>query len=178
MSKTKDEMFQKMLRLQAEEDMKVHREFGITYEKLLNEHRYFYALLDELGELNHELKSEWCWWKKNVSEVDRAKVVEEFSDVTHFILSFCIAYTLHRKYQHISSIKCPAVTKESLCNNWFPGTIISALHVISNCIDPVDFLLARWNEMIIMLHLDFEKDVYEPYLKKNAINQQRVKDGY
>lgn len=176
---TKDEMLQKMLKLQLEEDMKVHREFGITYEKLLDENLYFYALLDELGELNHELKSEWCWWKKNISEADRAKVLEEFSDVTHFILSFCIAYTFYRDDRHISSIKLPELSEGFISDSRFPDTIISALFAINTpFLNPVGALLAKWQEMIFVLGFDFETEVYKPYIDKNAINQQRVEEGY
>lgn len=176
-----DEMFQEMLKLQLEEDKKVHKEFGITYEKLLKENRYFYALLDELGELNHELKSEWCWWKKNVSQPDREKVLEEFSDVTHFVLSFCIAYSQVEYNKGIESIQLPMLTGWFAVDGWFPSILNEALMAVNTSpkvLNPTESLLAKWRQMIILLDLDFEKEVYEPYIKKNAINQKRVEEGY
>ena len=46
------------------------------------------ALLDELGELNHELKPLWAWWAKPGmgSEVNPERVLAEAADVLHFLL--------------------------------------------------------------------------------------------
>ena len=49
-----------------------------TWDNLLH------ALFDELGELNHELKAKWCWWKKTQEPVDREKLLEEYVDCIHF----------------------------------------------------------------------------------------------
>lgn len=46
------------------------------------------AYFDEFGELSHELKSKWNWWKKINPKPFRAKVLEEMSDVLHFYLSW------------------------------------------------------------------------------------------
>lgn len=43
------------------------------------------AILDELGELNHELKRLWAWWKA-MGDPDPVRVVDEASDVLHFVL--------------------------------------------------------------------------------------------
>ena len=39
--------------------------------------RVAFALIDEIGELVHELKGDWCWWKATQKPVDRNKVLEE-----------------------------------------------------------------------------------------------------
>lgn len=46
------------------------------------------ALLDELGELTHELKPLWVWWAKPGmgSEVNPERVLAEAADVLHFLL--------------------------------------------------------------------------------------------
>ena len=46
------------------------------------------AYFDELGELTHELKSEWNWWKNNNENPKKEKVLEEMSDALHFYLSW------------------------------------------------------------------------------------------
>ena len=51
------------------------------------------AYLDEVGELIHELKPIWCYWKKSQKEVDKQRVLEELADCLHFALS----YELNRK---------------------------------------------------------------------------------
>ena len=48
------------------------------------------AYLDEVGELIHELKPLWCYWKKNNKEVNKRRVLEELSDCLHFALSYDI----------------------------------------------------------------------------------------
>ena len=42
------------------------------------------AILDEIGELTHELKANWCWWKKTQAPVDNEKVLGELVDIWHF----------------------------------------------------------------------------------------------
>lgn len=46
------------------------------------------AYLDELGELIHELKPKWSWWKKpgGSKTVDPEQVVGEAADLLHFVL--------------------------------------------------------------------------------------------
>ncbi|WP_289501700.1 dUTP diphosphatase, partial [Faecalibaculum rodentium] len=53
--------WRKMLKLQAKLDERIVQGNGITYKDLLEGNRYVSAILDELGELNHELKGDWCW---------------------------------------------------------------------------------------------------------------------
>lgn len=192
--KSKGEMLMEMFKLQLEEDRKVQQEFSITYEDLLDGGSYFCALLDELGELNHEEKPEWCWWKKNAGKVDRDKVLEEFADVTHFVLSYCLAIN--------STIKSGTVLSQCLVYGIAPDqNLWSDLHseslqtvtsgLLNNiawfdlvnkdqtCIEHnIGSVLTYWHRMITLSGYDFKKDVYEPYIKKNAINQQRVEDGY
>lgn len=78
-----------MLDLQAKYDERCFEINGIEgeYEGLpLNK-----ALLDEIGELNHALKPEWCWWGRGGKEVDREHVLEEWVDCVHFILAKYLA---------------------------------------------------------------------------------------
>lgn len=57
-------------------------EFYIDYEHALvferigeDEEKLNLAILDEIGELTHELKANWCWWKKSQAPVDNEKVL-------------------------------------------------------------------------------------------------------
>ena len=36
------------------------------------------ASFDELGEVNHEMKAEWCYWKKSQEPVNRDKLKEGY----------------------------------------------------------------------------------------------------
>lgn len=66
-----------MLEAQKRLDERIIQGNGLTYADLYNSDRYQHALLDELGELNHELKSRWCWWKKTQKPENRDKVLED-----------------------------------------------------------------------------------------------------
>lgn len=46
------------------------------------------AYFDELGELTHEMKPNWNWWKIKNAPIDMPRVREELSDVLHFYLSY------------------------------------------------------------------------------------------
>lgn len=46
------------------------------------------SYFDELGELTHEMKPNWNWWKIKNAPIDIPRVREELSDVLHFYLSY------------------------------------------------------------------------------------------
>ena len=73
------------------------------------------AYLDEVGELIHELKPLWCYWKKSQKEVDKQRVLEELADCLHFALS----YELNRK------------ESEPKLEEWNGSIVISREHIIN-----------------------------------------------
>lgn len=125
------------------------------------------ALFDELGEVNHEMKAEWCYWKKSQKPVNRDKLKEELSDVWHFAL------TLHRlkngftfKNGVLNGIKWV-----DECTSWF-GII-----EIINRIDYVDNVI--YYVILLTEKLGFTFDeMYQAYIDKNKVNYQRIKEGY
>lgn len=182
------EMMEQMFKLQLEEDRKVQEAHGVDYQQILYEDRYYFALLDEFGELNHELKPYWCWWKNTVGRVDWEAVKEEFSDVTHFIFSFCLARSRGRQDENFLNLEEPYF-KDVDYSYTAPELLRPRIsRIIQDITDYVAFkesdiysdqmLIRYWFRLSQMLQLDFEKDVYEPYIRKNAVNQQRVADGY
>lgn len=79
------ELIKEMLQMQAKLDESIMKEYGLTE---IDEENLRMAILDEVGELTHELKGNWCWWKKTQSPVDDKKVLGELVDVWHFVLSY------------------------------------------------------------------------------------------
>lgn len=57
--------------MQAKLDKAIMKEYGLIY---IDETNLSFAILDEVGELTHELKGKWCWWKKTQPQVDEEKV--------------------------------------------------------------------------------------------------------
>ena len=67
-------MIETMLKKQDELNSAIMKEFGLT---TISKEQIDLATLDEIGEFTHELKGDWCWWKKSQEPVDRNKVLEE-----------------------------------------------------------------------------------------------------
>ena len=61
MKKSDIELIKEMLHMQAKLDEAIMKEYGLTE---IDEENLRMAILDEVGELTHELKGNWCWWKK------------------------------------------------------------------------------------------------------------------
>lgn len=123
------------------------------------------ALFDELGEVNHEMKAEWCYWKKSEKAVDREKVKEELSDVWHFVLSL---HRLKNKFEfHEEWVsKC---RKDNDEYDWFE--VLKELSIQKYL--PIYFVI------ILTEKLGFTFDeMYEAYIDKNKVNYQRMKEGY
>ena len=68
----------KMLKMQSKLDKAIMDEYGLDK---IDEDKLSLAILDEVGELTHELKGKWCWWKKTQAQVDNSKVLGELVDV-------------------------------------------------------------------------------------------------
>ena len=124
------------------------------------------ALFDELGEVNHEMKAEWCYWKKSQKPVDRDKLKEELSDVWHFAL------TLHRLFNdyNFSISKYNKVEKLYRAQKcWF-----DILKVVAD-----GYVNVLYHTMILTERLGFTFDeIYQAYIDKNKENYERMKRGY
>lgn len=124
------------------------------------------ALIDEIGELNHELKASWCWWKSTQAPVNKEKVLEELVDCLHFCLIY--DYTIMndtKNYYRSTAIEIQnKETKE--------GTAKKFRNLINT-----SFKLHSFVQLMKELDFTFE-EVVEAYFKKNQVNHQRVREGY
>ena len=68
------ELIKEMLHMQSKLDKAIMKEYGLEE---LDEEKLSFAILDEVGELTHELKGNWCYWKKTQPPVDGEKVLGE-----------------------------------------------------------------------------------------------------
>lgn len=165
------ELIRKMLKKQAKLDKAIMEEYGLEelYEEKLN-----LAILDEIGEFTHELKGDWCWWKKSQEPVDRNKVLEELADIFHFVLIYELLYG-KRTY-----LDDPEYDLESP-RDYMPmvqmdiglGIATALTRIIDLADSRLMYLLA------LSEHLGFcLEEVYAAYMRKNAINMERLKEGY
>ena len=165
------ELIRKMLKKQAKLDNAIMAEYGLTE---INKDNLMMAILDEVGELTHELKGDWCWWKKSQAPVDKEKVLGELVDVWHFILSWQNHFNkgeegLRKEKIMIETVKQYVWGLKNLQKEF--GYVLTDLPCCSD--SKVEVLIA------ITEYLGFTiEDVYKAYCNKNKVNYQRLKEGY
>ena len=153
------EKIEEMIKMQKALDSAIYKEHGAQFD----EEKYCLAILDEVGEMVHELKGNWCWWKKTQKPVDRKRVLEELVDVWHFTLS----YTYQKQYTISISYF------EKLYEEIEAHTLFSVIRMFIAC----DYSIERL--LLITYKLGFNiDDVYNEYIKKNQENYQRLERGY
>ena len=136
--------------------------------KEFDRERCTFALIDELGELTHELKGSWCWWKATQKPVERAKVLEELADAWHFGLSLDNnnPIDMELRYHH-EWIQMPS------CN----------MHVIKKINSTIKAAIVGYLVVPELYKLTYAleftmEDVYQGYIKKNKENYERIANGY
>lgn len=165
------DLIKEMLEMQDKLDEAIMKEYGLDE---IDEEKLCFAILDEVGELTHELKGNWCWWKKTQPPVDKEKVLEELVDVWHFVLSWQNHFN-HGEEGIKNTCMVKRNTKNTLSlmrNNKFGLTVAFS-----------DLVSWKWNKLerltAITEFLCFTiEDVYKAYCDKNKVNYQRLKEGY
>lgn len=165
------ELIRKMLKMQSKLDKAIMEEYGLEE---LDEEKLNLAILDEIGELTHELKANWCWWKKTQAPVDKEKVLGELVDVWHFVLSWQNNFNggeegLRKEKVMVENIKQYVWGMKNIKKEF--------VYVLT---DLPSFTDSRVEALIaITEYLGFTIErVYEAYCGKNKINYQRLKEGY
>lgn len=165
------ELIRKMLKMQAKLDEAIMKEYGLDE---IDEEKLNMAILDEVGELTHELKANWCWWKKSQAPVDNEKVLGELVDIWHFILSWQNHFMsgeegLRKEKVMVENIKQYVWGMKNIKKEF--------VYVLT---DLPSFTDSRVEALIaITEYLGFTIErVYEAYCGKNKINYQRLKEGY
>lgn len=165
-------MIETMLKKQDELNSAIMKEFGLT---TISKEQIDLATLDEIGEFTHELKGDWCWWKKTQPKVDDAKVLEELVDVWHFILSYT------NKFNDGVSMFDTGVVYFNQDYLFYSSKMNFDKTAFTNMLS---MLIESWFDRLAVLtviteHLGFTiEQVYSAYCDKNKINYQRLKEGY
>lgn len=165
------DLIKEMLKMQAKLDKKIMKEYGLTE---IDETKLSFAILDEVGELTHELKGNWCWWKKTQPKVDKSKVLGELVDVWHFVLSWQNNFNDGEE-----GLLADEQLMEKVDNSRWAieehgkGIVIKLADLSYFSLRKVEPLIA------ITEYLGFTiEQVYEAYCGKNKINYQRLESGY
>lgn len=165
------DLIKEMLQMQAKLDEAIMKEYGLDE---IDGEKLCFAILDEVGELTHELKANWCWWKKTQAPVDNDKVLGELVDIWHFILSFQNHFMsgeegLRKEKVMIENVKQYVWGLKNLQKEF--------VYVLT---DLPSFTDSKIEALIaITEYLGFSiEDVYKAYCEKNKVNYQRLKEGY
>lgn len=164
-------MIETMLKKQDELNSAIMKEYGLT---TISKEQIDIATLDEIGEFTHELKGDWCWWKKSQEPVNRNKALEELADVFHFVLIYELFYG-KRTY-----LDNPEYNLESY-RDYMPMVQMDIGFGIANALTRIiDLADGRLMYLLALSeHLGFcLEEVYAAYMRKNAINMERLKNGY
>ncbi|WP_407385176.1 dUTP diphosphatase [Holdemanella porci] len=165
------ELIKEMLQMQKKLDEAIMDEHGLTE---IDEENLRMAILDEVGELTHELKGNWCWWKKTQPQVDEEKVLGELVDIWHFVLSY------QNHFNFGEEARLSYLNEEELSNGMLKrlrtkksnlSKVLTRLVIFESSIIPVLIAITEYLGFTI-------EQVYEAYCDKNKVNYQRLKEGY
>lgn len=165
------ELIKEMLQMQAKLDKSIMSAYGL---KKITDDKLAFAILDEVGELTHELKGDWCWWKKTQAPVDMGKVLGELVDIWHFVLSWQNNFNGGEE----GLLTDDEIMEKVDDNRWSieaygKGIVIKLADLSYSPLWKVEPLIA------ITEYLGFTIErVYECYCDKNKINYQRLESGY
>lgn len=168
---TSTELIKDMLQMQTKLDEQIMKEHNLTE---ITREQLEMAILDEVGELTHELKGNWCWWKKTQAPVDDNKVLGELVDIWHFVLSWQNHFNHGEKgIEDTCMVERNSKARLSYLRN-------NGVSLTETFCDLVSW---EWNKLegliAITKYLGFTiEQVYEAYCGKNKINYQRLKEGY
>lgn len=164
-------MIETMLKKQDELNSAIMKEFGLT---TISKEQIDLATLDEIGEFTHELKGDWCWWKKSQAPVDRKKVLEELVDIWHFVLihvNVNLKGTRYFDHYTLDEINRILNTYRVLIES--DGLSLALGNLLMSPKGRILQLIA------ISEYIGFNiQQIYEAYCDKNKVNYQRLKEGY
>lgn len=163
------EQLTQMFLMQKTLNQNILKEFG---QEAMTEEKLQMAIIDELGELTHELKGDWCWWKKTQKPVDRKRVLEELVDVYHFVMTYEMVYGV-TDGNIVEILDYYEIEIKRYGKN-------AQGDMINYCVSDVASKDCKLNNLLYLTEkLGFTMDeVYQEYLNKNKINYERLKNGY
>lgn len=154
-------MIEKMKYMQEKLDKSILTEHKCEYS--LEKSRL--ALIDEIGETNHENKGSWCWWKYTQKPVDRIKLLEELADAWHFALSI-------DNHENGMLMNDRVYKFEVKKHSRFSLSALMAF-VVLKVENIIPLMICMSNKLGYSI-----EEVYNAYVEKNKVNFERLENGY
>lgn len=168
-----EEKFRQMLAIQKERDTIIHEELQITYPWSLEENRYFFLVLHWITEYCDLYKFYVFWEDEPLTDWQLDQAQYYFNGLTNNVLSYCLACTdgdIEKclDYPTVIPAKGPTALQDQ---------IINLLTVVNGgdgrFIEPGPFdAISSWIGIIQSLELDFDEDVYKPFVKEEPAKHE------
>lgn len=165
------ELIKEMLQMQEKLDESIMKEYGLDE---IDEEKLCFAILDEVGELTHELKANWCWWKKTQAPVDEKKVLGELVDIWHFVLSYQNHFINGEKGVENTWM---VIRNSKNILTFLRNNKLSLTEAFADLVSWKWYKLEKLTAITEYLGFTIEQ-VYKAYCDKNKVNYQRLKEGY
>lgn len=173
-----------LLEMQEELDKSTLKQHGITEYP---EEEIRMALSVEIGEMLNEVPTIFKYWEKT-AQSNIEKALEKYVDILHFVLSlsnFYIKYLVlsdRMKYISISEYEYKALNRVHPISNENIGTISNGkIHIINDAVSRITSHVYNKCKPLFdigsVLGFTWER-IYKDYKDKNAVNYQRLKEGY
>jgi len=108
-----EDKFDQIFRMQAELDQLVGFNKMDHQSKVNNN---FMATIHEICEIHDE--TNWKHWKKTKKPEDKAKILEEFADIIHFIIQFALVYGFNPDDIYGAYLNKNMINRERVANNY------------------------------------------------------------
>ncbi|OZM57932.1 dUTPase [Lottiidibacillus patelloidae] len=161
--------FTELYAMQKSLDEKIEKQHGLENKKLIQER--ILALYVEIGELANETRCFKFWSTKPAS--DREKILEEYVDGLHFILSLGLTFS-YEVEQLSEQQQRNDVSLTSLFN-----TLYETLAKFDKEKTKSNYINLFENFLIIGQKLTFSnEEIIGAYIEKNKVNIVRQRTGY
>lgn len=136
-----------------------------------------FALHEEVAEFINELRPAWKWWGK-VEKLDRDKAIFEYIDVLHFAMLIALFNFYPDELETFLPVGGDMGMNHIDMYNQFSKAIQRFLIQVDQH-NIQDVVVGLYNIINIGAKILDLKDgeVFEAYLKKNALNHKRVENG-
>lgn len=135
------------------------------------EHNHEIALKVEIAEFVNECSNIWKYWKDK--EPNRERILDEAIDVLHFVF-----LKLNKSNNFIKDHYLYYFRRKTVIKIVFKGVENKSV-CLSDLLRRKDELSILANVMYILSEYGFTReDVIEQYNKKNAVNFERLENGY
>lgn len=159
------EQLKELLEMQRVLDEAILKEHGNIYDDKIADQMKV-ALFVELGELMNEMPTKFKHWKKTAKD-NREKALVEYVDALHFQMSLFNYYELEIREIYHDYNDMPA------------GRAKDIITCLSTPVNECDDILGLSHLFDLGYLLGFTwSEIYEAYKNKNAVNYERLKNGY